>query len=42
MSLRSMAKEAGLGWARLRHVIDAIGKVPRRESGGNDRAAATG
>jgi hypothetical protein len=42
MSLRGMAKETGLGWARLRREIDAIGTVPRRESGGKARAAATG
>ncbi len=38
-SLRSMARETGMGWARLRREIDA---VPRAASGGDDQATATG
>ncbi|HET9256461.1 MAG TPA: MucR family transcriptional regulator [Pseudonocardiaceae bacterium] len=39
MSLRGMARATGLGWARLRREIDAIGDVRRN---GDDRASAAG
>jgi hypothetical protein len=42
MSLRCMAKATGLGWARLRREIDALGGLRRQARSGTAPAAAAG